>query len=155
GVRLEARPAEDVVHGVGELALRVGIVRGIHQDVVAQHAGDVVEELLTLMPLDGAEEAPAGQVLAGPVLEGRYPADIGGLLVHALGPEGKPAESALENPHAQAGVAVQDAGPDEGGHETHAAPRMGGQAAEEDVVPQVLVAGEVRWVPGVAVMDDG
>ena len=32
---------------------------------------------------------------------------------------------------------------------------MGGETAEEDVVPQILIAGEVRRVPGVAVVHDG
>src|SRR5262245_2580182 len=64
GVRLEARPGENVVHRVGELALRVRIVGGVHQDIVSEHAGHVVEQILALVALDGAEEAPAGQILA-------------------------------------------------------------------------------------------
>src|SRR5262249_39151227 len=90
-LRSDARPLEDVVDGVGELTLRVRIVGGVHQDVVAQHAPDVVEHVLAFVTLDGAEEAPARHVLAGGALERGGAADIHGLLVHALGPEGKPA----------------------------------------------------------------
>src|SRR5262245_65913481 len=99
------------------------------------------------MALDAAEEPSAGHVLARGVLEGRHAADVDGLLVHPLGPEREPAEAALENAHAYARVAVEDAGPDERSHEAHASPRMGGQPPEENVVPQVLVAGEVRGIP--------
>src|SRR5256885_17003138 len=70
------------------------------------------------------------------------------LLVHALGPEGEPAEAALEDAHAQARIAVHDPAADEGGHEPHPAPGVRGEPAEEDVVPEIPVAREVRRVPG-------
>src|SRR5256885_16582121 len=73
------------------------------------------------------------------------------LLVHALGPEGEPAEAALEDAHAQARIAVHDPAADEGGHEPHPAPGVRGEPAEEDVVPEIPVAREVRRVPGAAV----
>src|SRR5207247_1338535 len=82
-------------------------------------------------------------VLARRVLERRHAADVDRLLVHALGPERKPTESAFQDAHSQAGIAIHDPGPDEGRHEAHPAPRMRGETAEKDVVPQILVAGEV------------
>src|SRR5215813_8463393 len=154
-LRLHARPLHDVVDRVRELTFRVGIIRGVHQDVVTENAGDVVEHLFALMPLDAAEKPPAGHVLARRVLEGRHAADVDRLLVHALGPERKPAEPAFQDAHPQAGIAIHDPGPDESRHESHAAPRMRGETTEKDVVPQILVAGEVRWVPREAVMHDG
>src|SRR6266545_4771786 len=42
GVRREAGPLQDVVDGIGELTLRVGIIGGVHQDVVTQDAADVI-----------------------------------------------------------------------------------------------------------------
>src|SRR2546430_15412538 len=63
GLGLEARPGQDVVDGVGELALRVRVVGAPHQHVVADHAADVVEHLLALVTLDRAEEATALHVL--------------------------------------------------------------------------------------------
>src|SRR5262245_65682168 len=53
GVRLEARPGEDVIHRVGELALRVRIVGGVHLHVVSEPAGHVCERVL-------ARVGPAG-----------------------------------------------------------------------------------------------
>src|SRR2546425_9186260 len=88
-LRRYIRPLHDVVHGVRELTFRVGIIRGVHQDVVTEHAGHVVEHLFALVPLDAAEEPPAGHVLARRVL------------VHALGPERKPTESAFQDAHSQ------------------------------------------------------
>src|SRR5713101_8937802 len=143
-IRLEARPLQDVVDGIRELTLRVGIVGRIHQDVVTEHTRDVVEQVLTLVSLDGAEESPARDVVAGRVLERRDASDVDRLLVHALGPEGQPAEAAFQDAHAQARIPIEDAGPDEGRHESHAAPGMRGETTEEDVVPEVLITGEVR-----------
>src|SRR5437762_13731041 len=70
-----------------------------------------------------------------------------------LEPEGEPAEAALEDAHAQARIAVHDPAADEGGHEPHPAPGVRGEPAEEDVVPEIPVAREVRRVPGAAVVD--
>src|SRR5713101_2923863 len=142
-VRLQARPLQDVVDGVRELTLRVGIVGRIHQDVVTEHVGDVVEQVLALVSLDGAEEPPARDVLAGRVLERRGASNVHGLLVHALGPERQPPEAAFKDTHAEARIPIEDAGADEGRHESHTAPGMRGQTTEEDVVPQILIAGEV------------
>src|SRR5207245_10446112 len=122
------------------------------EDVVAEDAPDVVEHLLALVVLDAAEEAAAGHVLARRVLERRHDSYVHRLLVHPYGPEGKPCRAALQDAHAQARVAIHDAGADEGGHEAHAAPRVGRETTEKDVVPQILVAREVRRVPGQAMV---
>src|SRR5262249_31491011 len=75
--------------------------------------------------------------------------------VHALGPEGKPTETALERSHAESRIAIHDPCADEGGNEAHPAPRMRGEASEEDVVPDVLVRREVRRGPRVGMVADG
>src|SRR5437867_5449996 len=103
-VRLEARPLQNVVHGVGELALRVGIVRGVHEDVVPEDAPDVVKHVLAFVLLDAAEEPSTGHVLAGSMLERGDAPDIDRLLVHTLGPEREPARAAFQDAHAQAGI---------------------------------------------------
>src|SRR5437016_13710433 len=153
-VLTEARPLQDVVDGVGELTFRVRIIGAPHQHVVPQHAPDVVEHLLAFVALDAAKEPSARHVFAGLVLERRGAADVDRLLVHALRPERQPAGAALEDAHAQAGIPIEDPGADEGRHESHTAPWVRGETAEEDVVPEILVAGEVRRIPREAVMDD-
>src|SRR5262249_882247 len=105
----DTRPAQDVVHGVGELAFGVRVVGPVHQRIVPEAARDVVEQVFPLVPLDAAEESPAGQVVAGPVLEGGHAPDVRGLLVHAPRPEGQPAEPAFENAYAQVGITVENA----------------------------------------------
>src|SRR6266446_9547857 len=92
-VRSEARPGEDVVDGLRELALRVRVVRGVHQHTVAEILGDGVEHVLALLALDAAEETAARQVFARRVFEGCRAADIDGLLVHAPGPKRQPAKA--------------------------------------------------------------
>src|SRR6266704_2202915 len=81
--RLEALPGEDVVHRLGELTLRMRVVRGVHQDIVAEKSGDGGEHVLALLMLDAAEEAAARQVFARLPSELGGRADIGVLLVHA------------------------------------------------------------------------
>src|SRR5215469_7238905 len=90
-LRLQALPGEDVVDRVGELALRMRIVGGVHQHVVTQEMGDIVEHVLAFVVLDAAEEPAARHVFAGLVLEWCGAADIDRLLVHAPGPERQPA----------------------------------------------------------------
>src|SRR5438552_16904166 len=112
--RLEALPSEDVVDRLGELAFRVRVVRGVHQDIVAEKSGDGGEHVLPLLMLDAAEEAAAGQVFARLHLELGGRADIGVLLVHAAAPERQPAKAAFERAKAQARIAVEDAAADKG-----------------------------------------
>src|SRR6516162_6045763 len=86
-LRLQALPRQDVVDRVGKLALRVRIVGGIHQNVVAEEVGDMVEHVLAFVVLDATEEPAARHVFAWFLLERCGAADIDGLLVHAPGPE--------------------------------------------------------------------
>src|SRR5919197_5296850 len=81
--RLEALPGEDVRHRIGELAFRMGIVRGVHQHIISQKAGDALEHVLALVALDRAEEAAALEVVLGMVFQLCAAADIFVLLVHA------------------------------------------------------------------------
>src|SRR5205823_8435996 len=79
----EARPGQHIVDRTRKLAFGVRIVRGVHQDAVAQKRGDHAEHFLALLPLDAAEEPAARQVFARLHLELLRRADIGVLLVHA------------------------------------------------------------------------
>src|SRR6266404_5312527 len=96
-LRLEALPGEDVVDRVGELALGVRVVGGVHQHVVTEELGDMIEHVLAFVMLDAAEEPPARHVFAWRVLERRGAADIDRLLVHPPAPERQPAEAAFED----------------------------------------------------------
>src|SRR5215831_13441265 len=91
-LRLEALPGDDVVDRVGELALRMRIIGGVHQDVVTEEMGDIVEHVLPFVMLDAAEEPSALHVFARLLLERGGAADINRLLVHAPGPERQPAK---------------------------------------------------------------
>src|SRR6516165_11398659 len=153
-VRLEARPRKNVVDRFGELTLRVRVVRGIHQHPVTEILGDGVEHILALLALDATEEAAAGQVFARFQFERCGAADIDELLVHTPRPERQPAEAAFEHTHSEARVTVHDAGADEGGDKPHSSPRMRGEPAEEDVVPDIAIGGVVWRIPGRAVVRD-
>src|SRR5262249_45506511 len=121
-VGIEARPGEDVVDRVRELAFGGGIVGGVHQHVVTEKSGDGVEHVLSLLSLDAAEKPAARNVFARSMLERRGAANIDRLLVHTPSPEWQPAEAAFEHTHAQARIAVEDAGADKGGDKPHCAP---------------------------------
>src|ERR1700758_2192860 len=101
---------------------------------------DVIQHVLALMVLDATEKPPARHVFAGLHLERRGAADIDRLLVHAPGPKRQPAEAAFEHAHPQSRIAVEDPAADERADKPHCAPGMRRQAAEEDVLPEVLVA---------------
>src|SRR3954465_192339 len=57
-------PREHLFHGLGEVALAVRIVRGVHEHVLADEIDHRVGELLAFRDLDALEVAPAGDVLA-------------------------------------------------------------------------------------------
>src|SRR5215471_2200320 len=94
-VPTEARPGEDVIDRVRELAFGMRIVRGVHQHAVPEKIADHAEHVLAFLPLNAAEEAPARQVFARLPLQCRRRADIGILLVHAPAPKGQPAKSRI------------------------------------------------------------
>ncbi len=112
------------------------------------------KHVLALVVLDAAEEPPARHVFAGLVLQGRDAADIDRLLVEAPSPERQPAKAAFEHPHAQCGIAVEEAAADERGDKPHRAPRVRRGAADKDVLPQIEVARVIGRVPGKAVIGD-
>src|SRR5579862_7793753 len=60
----EALPGQDVVDRLRELALRVRVVGGVHQDAIAEEAGHGAEHVLAFLVLDRTEIAAALQVLA-------------------------------------------------------------------------------------------
>ena len=130
------------------------IVRGVHQHVVAQKPGDVLQHVLALVMLDAAEEPAAHHVFGWRHFQWRGGTDIDRLLVHAPGPEWQPAEAAFQHAHAQPRIAVEHAPTDERRGEPHRAPGMRGKPAQEDVVVQVAVAGIVRRGPGEAMVGD-
>src|ERR1700730_1567111 len=131
-ILFEAGPRDDVVDRLGELAFRVGIVGGVHQNVIAEEVGDIVEHVLPLVVLDAAEEPTARHVFAWLLLERRSAADIDRLLVHAPGPERQPTKAAFEHAHPQFRVFVEKPAADERADKPHGPPRMGGEPTEED-----------------------
>src|SRR5262245_15455260 len=93
-------PRHHRVHRLRKPTLAVGIVRRVHQDVLAEELNDGPRQLDALGHLDGLEEAPGSDVVARPPLErGQRARDRLGVLVQALGPERKPPVAGLE--HAQ------------------------------------------------------
>src|SRR6267154_1650727 len=96
-ILFKAGPAEDVVDRLWELALRVGIVGGVHQNVVTEEVADIIKHVLAFVVLDAAEEPAARHVFARLLLERSGAADIDRLLVHAPGPERQPAKAAFEH----------------------------------------------------------
>src|SRR5262245_59799687 len=85
-------PAQDGVHRLGEPALRVRVVGGEHQRVLADGLDDLAEGQLALVELHALEELRPADVLTRLVLEGldRVGTHLG-QLVHPRGPEGQPA----------------------------------------------------------------
>src|SRR5437868_11250954 len=102
--------------------------------------GDIVEHILAFVVLDAAEEPAARHVFARLLLEWSGAADIDRLLVHAPGPERQPAKAAFEHAHPQFRIFVEQAAADERADEPHCAPGMRGEPAEEDILPEVLIA---------------
>src|SRR4030095_5917333 len=89
-------PRHHRVHRLRKPALAVGIIRRVHQDVLAEELDDGLRELDAFGHLDGLEEAPRRDVLARPPLERRQRArDRLGVLVQTLGPERQPAVAGL------------------------------------------------------------
>ena len=130
------------------------VVGGVHQHAVA-------ERLVTISNIGSCSCAsmlqktrPAAKCSLGSMLQGRGAADIADLLVHPPHPERQPAEAAFEHRQAQARMAVEHAAGEEPGHEAHRAPRVRAQPREIDIVPHVVVAGEIGRRPGEAVMRD-
>src|SRR5215471_1992280 len=94
-LRLQARPTEDMVDRVREVAFGVWIIGRIHQDIVPQKAGDAVEHVLAFVHFDATEEPAPSEIVAWPVLERRRASHVGGLFVHPPRPERKPPEAAF------------------------------------------------------------
>src|ERR1700730_652992 len=115
----EARPGENVVDRFGELAFRVGVVGGVHQDVVAEEVVDIIEHILPLVVFDAAEKPAAGHVFAGLLLERGGAADIDRLLVHASAPDGHPTEAAFEHAHSEAREPVEQPAADKRSDKPH------------------------------------
>src|SRR5215475_10692147 len=88
-------------HGLDRLrepALAVRIVRGVHQDVLAEQLDHGPGQLDALGHLDRLKEAPGGDVVARLARQRRQRARAGpGVLVEALGPEREPAMAGFEH----------------------------------------------------------
>src|SRR2546427_307831 len=65
-------PRHHRVHRLREPALAVRVVRGVHQDVLAEKLDDGLRQLDAFGHLDGLEEAPGGDVVARRLLERRH-----------------------------------------------------------------------------------
>ena len=101
------------------------VVRGIHQDVLAQELDDGLRQLDAFRHLDGLEEAPRGDVVGRALLQRRQRAGDGlRVLVEALGPERQPPVAGLEDTESKIRIAVEHAGADDGRHVAHPAPGM-------------------------------
>src|ERR1700758_5289811 len=107
-ILFDGGPSDDVISRLRELTLRVRIVRGVHQDIVAEEVSDIVEHVLPFVVLDAAEEAAARHVFAGLLLERGGAADVDRLFVHAPSPEREPSEAAFEHPHPELRVLVEE-----------------------------------------------
>src|SRR3984893_17839040 len=135
GLRVKALPGEDVVDRVGELTLRVRVIRGVHQHVVTEEVGDIVEHVLAFVVLDAAEKPAARHVFARLLLEGRGTADIDRLLVHAPGPERQPAKPAFEHAHPQARILIKEPAGDKRPDKAQGTTGVTRKTGEEDVSP--------------------
>src|SRR5574342_472878 len=84
----DRRPPEHRVHRLREPALRVRVVGGEHEGILAERLDDVTQGLLALVQLDALEVPRPADVLARPVAErrDRVPAHHG-VLVQTCGPE--------------------------------------------------------------------
>src|SRR5579864_7524613 len=147
-------PSEEMVDRVGETAFRMRIVGCVHQYVVTQEVGHHLNHIFAFVHFEACEETAAGYVFADLVLERRGRADVMSLIFETPRPERQPSATAFEYAEADRGIAIHDAGTDEGAHRAHPAPWMGGGAAEEQVVPHIAIAWEVRRGPGEAVMSN-
>src|SRR5436190_1656621 len=125
----DRRPLQHGVDRLREPALRVRVVGGEHQRVLADRLDGVAQGLLALVELDALVVLRAADVLARLPLERRQRvlAHLG-LLVEPRGPEGQPAVAALERGDPQLGVAVQHTGADERGHVPLGVPHVTGRA---------------------------
>src|SRR5262249_20744938 len=139
GGAVEALPAKDVVDRIRELAFRMRIVGGVHQQVVTKEPGDIVQHVLAFMVLDAAKKPAARHISPRLWLPRATPPDIPRLLVEAPTPERQPAEAAFEDRHAQRREPVIEPAADKRCDKPHRAPRMGGGAADKDVLPQIQI----------------
>src|SRR5439155_23027837 len=86
--RLWQIPRHHRVHRLWKPALAVRVVRGVHQDVLAQELDDGLRQLDAFRHLDSLKETTRGDVVARLVFERRQSARHRlGVLVQALGPE--------------------------------------------------------------------
>src|SRR5438093_12721623 len=86
--RLWQIPRHHRVHRLWKPALAVRVVRGVHQDVLAQELDDGLRQLDAFRHLDGLEEATRRHVVARALLERRQrPGDRLRVHVEALGPK--------------------------------------------------------------------
>src|SRR5687768_4091910 len=114
-----------------------------------------VKHVLAFMEIEATEKPSTCQILTWALLELGNAPYIAGLLVHTLAPEGQPAVTAFQHSQAQISVAVHNSGANKRRYKTHRAPGMRRQTAQKDVVPEILVAREVRRIPGEAMVHDG
>src|SRR5437870_1195376 len=79
-------------------AFSMRIVRGVHQDVLAEELDDRLGQLGAFRHLDGLEETTGGDVVGRLALERRQSSRDGlGVLVKAPGPERKPSVAGFEH----------------------------------------------------------
>src|SRR5882724_2230182 len=167
---VEARgvvPEELALHGLWQIprhhridrlwkpALSVRVVRGVHQDILAEELDDRLRQLDAFRHLDGLEETTGGDVVGRLALErGQSSRDGLGVLVKSLGPERKPAVAGLEHSQSQIWIPIEHTRADERGHVAHTAPWMRGRALQPEVVPRIQTSRRVRRHDGERVEHD-
>src|SRR6516165_379560 len=127
---------------LGEVALAVRIIRGIHQHVIADQIDDGVRQPGALWDFDALEVAPASDVLARLVREFRQRCfDRLGMFVKPRHPKRKPAVPSLQSADAQGRVAVHYPTADQRRHVAHATPWVRRRTLQPQIVPGVLSPG--------------
>src|SRR5260221_5508679 len=124
-------PAADDRRRLRKMAFAMRVVRGVHQDVLAEEIGDGVGQRRPFRDLDTLKIPAAGDVLAWALLQhGQSRLDRLGMLVEPRDPERQPAVTGFERGDPQGRIAVHHAAADQRGHVAHAAPGMRGGALQ-------------------------
>src|SRR5438128_5055173 len=101
-------PRHHRVHRLWKPAFSMRIVRGVHQDVLAEELDDRFGQLDAFRHLDGLEETTGGDVVGRLALERWQSSRDGlGVLVQSPGPERKPSVAGLEHSESQIRIPIR------------------------------------------------
>src|SRR5260370_16567286 len=108
----ERFPSEEMVDRIGEAALRMRIVGGVHQYAVTQEVGHHLNHVLAFVHFETGEKAAAGYVFADLVFERRGRPNVISLIFEPPLPERQPPASPFEDAKADRGIAIHKPGTD-------------------------------------------